>query len=125
MARILYVDDEDDIREIAAMALGLDPSLDVRTCGSGAEGVALAQAWRPDLVMLDFMMPTMDGPATLERLRAGAETASIPVVFITARTQNHQVAEMIAMGAAGVIPKPFDPISLAREVRKHLDAAGR
>ena len=66
--RILYVDDEADIREVAVMALELDPELEVRDCGSGADAVALATSWKPDLVLLDVMMPGMDGPATLEQL---------------------------------------------------------
>jgi len=124
MTRILYVDDEDDIREIAEMALGLDPDLEVRTCASGQAGLEAARAWRPDLIMLDVMMPGMDGPETFVRLKEDPASAEIPVVFITARTQTHQVAELIGLGARGVISKPFDPMALAAVVRRYLAGAG-
>ncbi len=119
-ARILYVDDEEDIREVAVMSLELDPGFDVRTAASGAQALAEASAWRPRLILLDVMMPQMDGVETLRRLREDAETATIPVVFVTARTRAEDVARFIALGAAGVIAKPFDPMALAGEVREHL-----
>jgi len=119
-ARILYVDDEDDIREIAQMSLELEPEFEVRSCSSGAAALTDAAAWHPDLILLDVMMPDMDGPETLKRLAASPLTASIPVAFITVRTQTHQVERYLAMGAIGVIAKPFDPLALAGEVRKLL-----
>ena len=119
-ARILYVDDEDDIREVAAMALELDPAFVVRDCGSGAAAVELAAAWQPQLILLDVMMPKMDGPATLAALRAQTETANVPVAFITARTQRDDLDRLMALGACGVIPKPFDPMTLAERVRALL-----
>ena len=119
-ARILYVDDEDDIREIAVMALELDPDFVVRDCGSGAEAVEIAAAWQPQLILLDVMMPGMDGPATLAALRARTETANTPVAFITARTQRDDLERLVALGACGVIAKPFDPMALAERVRALL-----
>ncbi|RUU59070.1 response regulator [Mesorhizobium sp. M2C.T.Ca.TU.002.02.1.1] len=119
-ARILYVDDEDDIREIAQMSLELEPEFEVRSCASGAEALVEAAAWQPDLILLDVMMPDMDGPETLKRLAESQPTATIPVVFITARTQTHEVERYLAMGAAGVIAKPFDPLALASEVKRLL-----
>ena len=119
-ARILYVDDEDDIREIAEMSLELEPEFEVRSCASGAAARVDAAAWRPDLNLLDVMMPDMDAPETLRRLAASPPTASIPVVFITARTQTHEVERYLAMGAVGVIAKPFDPMALAGDVKKVL-----
>lgn len=121
MTRILYVDDEADIREVAQMSLELDPAFEVRTCASGAEGIADATAWRPDLILLDVMMPEMDGPTTFARLQEQPETAAIPVVFITARTQAQDVASFRALGARGVIAKPFDPMTLAAQVRDLLN----
>jgi CheY-like chemotaxis protein len=118
--RVLYVDDEDDIREIARMALELEPAFEVRACASGNEALAQAAAWRPDLILLDVMMPEMDGPETLRRLAANSDTASIPVVFITARTQTHEVQRYLEMGAIATVAKPFDPMSLAGDVRKLL-----
>lgn len=119
--KILYVDDESDIREIAQMSLEIDPEFEVRTGSSGREGLVEAAEWQPDLIMLDVMMPGMDGPETLRRLRASAVTAAIPVVFITARTQDHQIADYKAMGAADVLAKPFDPMALAGTVRSSLN----
>ncbi|QPQ56150.1 response regulator [Allosphingosinicella flava] len=119
--RLLYVDDEDDIREVAAMALELDPELEVRTCSSGFDALVAAAEWQPAIILLDVMMPGMDGPTTLARLRCNAVTAAIPVVFITARTQAHEVEKFKEMGVKGVIAKPFDPMTLAVQARAHLD----
>lgn len=119
--RVLYVDDEADIREVAAMSLALDPALDVRTCASGQEALSEAAAWQPHLVLLDVMMPGMDGPATLAQLKAAGRTAAIPVVFITARTQSYEVERFLSLGAVGVIAKPFDPMELAGQARRYLD----
>lgn len=120
-SRILYVDDEADIREIAEMALELDPQFLVRTCGSGREGLAMARDWKPDLILLDVMMPELDGPAVLGLLGEDPATSGIPVVFITARTQAQEVANLRALGARGVIAKPFDPMALAGQARAFLD----
>lgn len=120
MTRILYVDDESDIREVAQMALELDGDLEVRTCGSGEEGLALASEWKPDLVLLDVMMPGMDGPTVYRHLQERPDTSDLPVVFITARTQAQEVAGLKALGARGVLAKPFDPMSLADQVREFL-----
>lgn len=118
--RILYVDDEADIREVASLSLELDPDFEVKTCASGFEALQVAPAWRPDLIMLDVMMPEMDGPTTLARLRLHPETETTPVVFITARTQAYEVEAFRALGAVGVIAKPFDPMTLADNVRSYL-----
>jgi len=118
--RILYVDDESDIREVAAMSLELDPEFEVRTAASGVEALTLAAEWKPELILLDVMMPVMDGPTTFAHLREQAGTAAIPVVFITARTQAQEVEGFKALGAKGVIAKPFDPMSLASTVRGYL-----
>lgn len=118
--RILYVDDEDDIREVATMALELDPDVAVRSCASGAQALPVAAEWRPDIILLDVMMPHMDGPSTLARLRENPATADIPVVFITARTQTTEVEQFLALGACGVLAKPFDPMTLGDAVRAYL-----
>jgi CheY-like chemotaxis protein len=121
--RVIYVDDESDIREVASMALELDPALEVRTCSGGQEALDVARSWNPNLILLDVMMPGMDGPMTLEELRRDAITQEIPVVFITARTQARDVERFLRLGAAGVIAKPFDPMALAEDVRKYLPAS--
>lgn len=123
--RVLYVDDEADIREVAAMSLALDPALEVRTCASGQEAPAVAAAWRPHLILLDVMMPGMDGPETLARLKAAEQTADIPVVFITARTQAYEIERFLSLGAIGVIAKPFDPMELAAQARRHIEGRTR
>ena len=120
-SRILYIDDESDIREVAEMALELDPSFAVRTCGSGRDGIAAARDWQPDLILLDVMMPELDGPGVLEILRQDDATAAIPVIFITARTQAHEVARLHELGARGVLAKPFDAMTLAQQVRAFID----
>ena len=119
--RILYIDDEADIREIAQMALELDSAFAVRTSASGREGIAAARDWAPALILLDVMMPELDGPSVLAMLREDPATSAIPGVFITARTQAQEVAHLQALGARGVIAKPFDPMTLAGQVRDFLD----
>jgi CheY-like chemotaxis protein len=120
MTKILYVDDESDIREIAVLALGLEPSFDVRSCSSGQEAVEIVGQWRPDLVMLDVMMPTMDGLSTLAALRETEFGRSVPVIFITARAQQQEVDKYLALGSIGVIAKPFNPMTLATIVKSHF-----
>jgi CheY-like chemotaxis protein len=123
--RILHVDDESDIRDVVDMSLGLNPDFRVRACSTGAEAIKAAAEWSPYLILLDVMMPGMDGPATLEQLRKNPQTSEIPVVFMTARAQAREIDQFIAMGAQGVISKPFDPMTLAAEVQDQLRTAGR
>ncbi len=120
--KVLYVDDEPDIREVATLALGLDPDFEVRSEASGAAGIATAAAWRPDAILLDVMMPSMDGLATLVQLRGNAATRDIPVIFVTARAQSREIAAFIKQGARKVITKPFDPMTLAADVRRSIAA---
>jgi CheY-like chemotaxis protein len=105
---------------VVELSLGLDPDFRVQSCCSGREALAVAAEWEPDLILLDVMMPGLDGPATLAQLRQNAETAQFPVVFMTARTQARKIARFRALGAAGVIPKPFDPMTLAASLRGYL-----
>lgn len=117
---VLYVDDEPDLREIATMALELDPEIRVRTCAGGPEALELLSSWTPDLVLLDMMMPGMDGVATYAAIRERFG-GNIVVVYITARTEPTEVERLKAFGAKGVIAKPFDPMTLATQVRAYLD----
>jgi CheY-like chemotaxis protein len=114
--RILLVDDEDDIRTVARMSLERVAGWTVLTASSGAEGCAVAAAEQPDAIVLDVMMPGQDGPATLTQLREDPATASIPVVFLTAKVQVAERERLQAMGALGVVAKPFDPMTLATEL---------
>ena len=118
--RVLHVDDEPDIRELVEISLGLDPDLSVKSCSSGADALDAAADWSPDLILIDVMMPVMDGPQTLGHLREHSATAKIPVVFMTARAQARELAHFLSLGAAGVIPKPFDPMTLAGAVRQYV-----
>ena len=124
--RVLYVDDDPDIRHIVSLSLSLDPLIEARLAGSGEEALALLQErYRPDVAVLDVMMPGMDGLTLLDRMRANAATASIPVLFMTARARDADVAVYLDRGAAGVIVKPFDPLSLAEAIRDRLIVAGQ
>src|ERR1700694_1957917 len=116
--RILHIDDEQDILELVKLSLGLDRELTVRSCVSGEDALAEAAEWSPDLILCDVMMPGMDGPATLARLRENPRTAKIPVVFMTARAQIRELDHFTSLGATGVIAKPFDPMTLAETVRR-------
>jgi CheY-like chemotaxis protein len=120
--RILHVDDEPDIREVVEISLGLDQGFATRSCGSGEAALVAAIDWRPDIILCDVMMPVMDGPATLMRLRENALTANIPVIFMTARAQTRELDRFRSLGALGVIPKPFDPMTLAASVRSYVYA---
>jgi CheY-like chemotaxis protein len=121
--RVLHVDDEPDIRDLVEISLGLDPGLAVRSCASSEEALTVVCEWSPHLILVDVTMPGLDGPAMLARLRARPETASIPVVFMTARAQTKELEWFKALGAIGVIAKPFDPMTLSEAVRGHLRAA--
>lgn len=118
--RVLHVDDEPDIRELVEIFLGLDPDLSVRSCGSGSDALAAAAEWSPDVILMDVMMPVMDGPQTLSHLHERETTAAIPVVFMTARAQTRELTHFLSLGAAGVISKPFDPMMLAGALRSYL-----
>ena len=118
--RVLHIDDEPDIREVVAISLSLDPEFAVRGCGSGEDGLAAAAECPPDLILLDVMMPVMDGPTTLAHLRDNPKTADIPVVFMTARAQTRELDHFKSLGAVGVIAKPFDPMTLAASVLGHM-----
>lgn len=116
--KILVVDDEADIRLIAEISLRDVGGFEVTLAESGPEGIRLAGSEQPDLILLDMMMPQLDGMATLDILRADAATKDIPVIFLTAKVQRHEIATYLAAGAQGVITKPFDPMELPDEVRR-------
>jgi CheY-like chemotaxis protein len=124
MRRVLIIDDEDDIREVAQASLELMGEWEVLTASSGAEGVRRAAEALPDAILLDVMMPGMDGPATLEALRADPATRGIPVVLLTAKAQASERSSLEGLGAAGLLAKPFDPMSLSDELAAVLDRSG-
>jgi two-component system, OmpR family, response regulator len=109
---ILHVDDEPDIREVVQLSLALMDGWSVQSVASGREAFAVLRHAAPDLVLLDYMMPEMDGTAILAALQADPATRHIPVVFMTAKSMPAEVAKLVASGAAAVIAKPFDPMAL-------------
>ncbi|MBN2741850.1 MAG: response regulator [Rhodobacteraceae bacterium] len=114
--RILHVDDDDDIRAIAQLALEVVGQLEVHQCASGQEALLAAPDFAPDLFLLDVMMPGMTGEDTLAALRNIPGMKNTPVIFMTAKAQTDDVARLMSLGAAKVITKPFDPLTLASEV---------
>ena len=114
----MYVDDEQDIRVIAQLALEKVGMFDVKICATGQEAIDSALEFAPDLVLLDVMMPGMNGPETLRRLRRIPGLSSIPAVFMTAKTQLEEIAELKKSGVIEVINKPFDVIKLSDELRR-------
>jgi CheY-like chemotaxis protein len=119
----MLVDDDPDIRFIAELALQRVGELDVTLAASGADALARldGMAQLPDVFLLDVTMPEMDGPALIKALRADPRWAPIPVIFLTARVQEPEIRDYVALGAAGVITKPFDPVSLPALVREIVD----
>ena len=115
--RIMHVEDEPDIREVAKLALEGVGGFMVASCASGAEALEAVSAFRPDLILLDVMMPDMDGPTTLKSLQSIQGLSDIPVIFMTAKVQSREVEHFKALGAIDVIVKPFDPMTLADTVR--------
>lgn len=124
LERILYVEDDPDIQVIAKLALIDLGGFSVTACASGTEAVAAFAEAKPQLVLLDVMMPGMDGPETMQELRKQPGGEHIPVVFMTAKVQAHEVSHYLDMGAAGVIRKPFDPMTLAEQIRALWKQAG-
>ena len=117
LSRVLYVEDDLDIQEVARLALEVVGRLEVDVASSGAEAVALAQRSIPDLVLLDVMMPGMDGPTTFAALREIPGMQAVPVIFVTAKVQANEIQQYLDLGAVGVIAKPFDPMTLADQAR--------
>lgn len=113
---IVYIDDEPDIRTVVELSLSLAEGLTVHTGDCGQRALELAREVKPDLVLLDVMMPGMDGPETLRQLRAQPDLAGIPVFFMTAKAMPAELQRLRDLGAAAIIPKPFDPMKLATDV---------
>lgn len=114
--RILIIDDEDDIREVAAMSLETVAGWEVIVANSGAQGLARAASYKPEAILLDVMMPGMDGPTTFRELRSNPDTASIPVLFLTAKVQATDRRLFADLGVEAVLVKPFDPLTLSTQI---------
>lgn len=125
LKRILYVEDEPDIQAVARIALERVGGFTVEICTSGLEALERGPAFKPDLLLLDVMMPGMDGVTTLHELRKLPGLQAVPAMFMTAKVQPSEVAQLRQQGAIDVIPKPFDPMTLSENIRslwhKHID----
>ena len=119
--RILIVDDEESIQKVVSLSLKLEASWESITASSGKEGIRQAEAHHPDAILLDVMMPELDGVATFEALGNNPKTEAIPVILLTAKTRTAERRLFQNIGVAGVILKPFNPLSLASEIAKLLD----
>lgn len=120
ISSVMLIDDDANIRLIARMSIEGLTSWSVRLAPSGAEALAMLQQEKPDLVLLDIMMPGMDGTTVFSKMQEDKELSSIPVIFMTAKVQTHEVEAYLKLGAAGVITKPFDPMTLPKDIGKIL-----
>ena len=118
--RVLIVDDEDDIREVAKLSLEMMKGWEVLTAASGSEALVRAESEVPDAILLDVMMPGMNGPTVVEHLHKNPVTASIPVVLLTAKVQSADHRRFSDLAIAGVLAKPFDPVQLAGDIARLL-----
>ena len=124
LKRILYVEDEASIRTIAVTVLEAVGGFTVIACGSGTEALAAVPCANADLILLDVMMPEMDGPATLQALREIPQTAQTPVIFMTAKVQASEIQHYKSLGAVEVIAKPFDPMTLSAQISEIWQKSG-
>ena len=124
LRKVLVVDDDEDIGVVAKLALSLDGTVSVEVCADGEGALVHAMRFQPDVVLLDVMMPGLDGPATLARMRANAALRHTPVVFLTAKALPAEIQRLLALGAMAVIPKPFAPMSLLGRLREIWLGAG-
>lgn len=121
--RILLIEDDPDIQRLLGLTLKLTAGAEVNTASVGQEGLDLARSWQPELILLDRMLPDMEGTAVLQALKADPATATIPVIFLSARAGEAEIAAATAKGAIGYIVKPFDPMGLAAEIARILEVA--
>lgn len=117
MIKLLHVEDDPDIREIAEMSLSMTGEFDILQCESGEEALSRVLEFAPDVILLDMMMPGMTGRQTLEKMRDMPQLATTPAIFMTARAQHSEQEELRKLGAAEVISKPFDPMTLADQIK--------
>ncbi len=118
LEHIVLVEDDADIQEIAKLALSSIGNFSVKICSSGSEALQLLQDFKPQLILLDVMMPNMDGPTVLEKIKKNPSLADLPVIFMTAKVQPEEIKSYLQMGACGVISKPFNPLSLSETIQK-------
>lgn len=121
--RILLIEDDPDIQRLLGLTLKLTAGAEIQGATEGLDGIAMAKEWQPELILLDRMLPDMEGTAVLQALKAETATAAIPVIFLSARAGEAEIEAAIAEGAVGYIVKPFDPMGLAAEIGRILEAA--
>ena len=118
LKKILYVEDDPDIQEIARLALEEIGGFNVRTCNLGKEALEIAPQYKPDIILLDIMMPDMDGITTFKEIKKNPELADTPVIFLTAKVQSEEIREYEKLGVTGVLYKPFDPLVISDSILK-------
>lgn len=116
--RILYVEDDDDIRQVSQLALEDVGGYEVKLCESGQKALDSVTSFSPDLILLDVMMPDMDGIETLQKLQERGALERVPVVLMTAKVHPDEMARYRGMGVVDVIPKPFDPMTVSDEIAR-------
>ncbi len=125
LSKVLLVEDDTDIQKVVLMSLKFRGVTEVVIANNGEECLALVSQVKPDVILLDVMMPSLDGYETCRRLKANPDTRAIPVIFLTAKAQQFEMKQGLEAGAAGYLIKPFDPMSLHDQVVALLDQAGR
>lgn len=118
LKKILYAEDEADVQTVVKLTVQTMSDYEIEICDNGKKLLEFVQEYNPDLIMLDVMMPEMDGPTTFKNLQSNEATKNIPVIFITAKAQVHEVEMFKETGALGVITKPFDPVKLCDEIKE-------
>lgn len=119
--KILYAEDEADVQTIVEISIWSTSKHEIKTCPNGKILLECVEEYNPDLILLDIMMPEMDGPTTFENLQANPKTKDIPVVFMTAKAQSHEIEMFKQTGVVGIITKPFEPLSLCKDIEKIWD----
>lgn len=121
LKKILYAEDEPDVQTIVELTIQTMSDYEIKICNNGRILLECVKEYQPDLILLDVMMPEMDGPTTFKNLQADENTKKIPVIFMTAKAQVHEVEVFKEIGALGVITKPFSPMNLCDEIQKLWD----
>ncbi|MCW8931382.1 MAG: response regulator [Gammaproteobacteria bacterium] len=117
LEKILYVEDEPDIQAVAKLALETVGGYTVHICASGEDALNIVEEFNPDIILLDVMMPGMDGPSTLKAMREKSSLNNTPIAFMTAKVQASEIENFKSLGAVDIIPKPFDPMTLSEQVK--------
>lgn len=118
LKKILYAEDEPDVQMVVEITVQTMSNYDIKICSNGKLLLDVVEEYNPDLILLDVMMPEMDGPTTFKHLKENENTKNIPVIFMTAKAQTHEVETFMKIGAVGVITKPFDPVQLCLDIEK-------